>query len=532
MVHRSMPSKLWVDVGSLQLPVSRSLEPLIIRPMGRILSISSLVSRGRVGNSIAVPLLEALGHEVWALPTTQLSSRPGLGTLERQDVPPEVMTRFAGALEADGQLARLDAVMTGYLPSEAHVRAAAQVVRRAKAANPDVVYLCDPVMGDVNTGLYIDGQAAGTIRAELVGLADVMTPNLFELRWLSGDEEDDARVCARSSGVPLVAVTSADDGGGKVTNLLIEGDKEHSRTGERYPGVPNGTGDLFSALLLDGLVSRRPAEIAFAQACNRLKAVVQRSVGSAVLTWSVLFRDDFPAFHVSGVDGCPAGWIAVHWDGGASARAELFESFAGVLRSQAEVIAVDMPIGLPSLDWRGGRPCEVLARNQLGARQSSVFAIPSRAAVMEKDYDRARETNLLHSDPPKSVGRQSFALFEKIREIDRVITPELQSRVFETHPELAFWALNDGKALGLAKKIKSRPHPEGLALRRELLRKNGFPIDTLKVGDWPRSKVGEDDILDACACAWSAMRIFRGEHFTLPPEPVRDGHGLRMEINA
>ena len=500
--------------------------------MGRILSISSAVARGRVGNSIAVPLLEALGHEVWSIPTIQLSTRPGLGTLEREDVSPEVITRFVDALEADGQLARLGGVMTGYLPSARHAHAAAEAVRRAKAANPDLIYLCDPVMGDLDTGLYIDERAANTIRSELVDLADVLTPNLFELRWLNGGGNDDARTLARNLAVPLVAVTSADGGEEQITNLLIKGDKECLGTGERYPGVPNGTGDLFSALLLDGLVSERPAEIAFAQACNRLKAVVQRSVGAELLTWSVLFRDDFPAFHVSGVDGCPAGWVAVHWDGGADAKAELFESFAGLLQSQAEIIAVDMPIGLPETAGKVGRVCEVLTRQKLGQRQSSVFSVPSRAAAWEEDYRRSCAVNLEHSDPPRKVSKQCFNLLPKIREIDVLITPQLQARIHEVHPELAFWALNGQHSLDLAKKVKSRANPDGLELRRKLLRQNGFPIDTLKVGNWPKSKVGEDDILDACACAWSAMRIFRGENITLPPDPVRDGKGLRMEINA
>ncbi len=500
--------------------------------MGRILSISSLVSRGRVGNSIAAPLMEALGHEVWAVPTIQLSTRPGLGTLARQDVPAEVIGRFVEALAADGTLSRLDGVMTGYLPSKAHVEAAAEAVRRAKAANPDMLYLCDPVMGDADGGLYIDEAAARAIKGELIGLADVITPNLFELRWLTGSGSGEPRAWARSLGVPLVAVTSADGGGAQVENLLIEGDKVFARTGERYPGVPKGTGDLFAALLMDGLVCGRPSKVAFTQACNRLKAVVQRSVGGDILTWSVLFRDEFPAFHVSGVDGCPAGWVAVHWDGGGSAEAVLHESFSGLLQSQAEIIAVDMPIGLPQIAGKEGRVCEVLVRQRLGQRQSSVFSVPSRAAAWESDYRRSCAVNLEHSDPPRKVSKQCFNLLPKIREIDALITPELQARVHEVHPELAFWALNGAQPLDLAKKIKSRANPEGLELRRNLLRAAGFPIDKLKTGTWPKSQVGEDDILDACACAWSAMRIFRGEHITLPPEPVRDGHGLRMEINA
>ncbi|MEM8687770.1 MAG: pyridoxal kinase [Pseudomonadota bacterium] len=497
--------------------------------MGRILSISSLVTRGRVGNAIAVPMLEALGHEVWAMPTIQLSSRPGLGTVEPQAVPADMITRFTDALAADGQLERLDGVLTGYLPSDAHVQAAAAAVRRAKAANPDLIYLCDPVMGDEDKGLYIDARAAQAIRSDLIGLADVATPNLFELQWLVQSGQRDVRTLAERLAPPWVAVTSAGGHGAQISNLLVPEGRALERHSELYDGVPNGTGDLFAALLLEGLVAGRAPDVAFASASDRLKAVIQRSVGGEVLTWSVLFSETFPAFHVSGVDGCPGGWVAVHWDGGDTARAELFESFSALLQSQADIIAVDMPIGLPDM---AGRACESLARQRLGQRQSSVFAVPSRAAAMEEDYRRSCEVNLAHSDPPKKVSKQCFNLLPKIRQIDALITPEMQARVFEVHPELAFWALNGEASLPVAKKIKSRANPEGLEFRRALLRANGFPIDTLVTGNWPKSKVGEDDILDACACAWSAMRIFRGEHVTLPQNPVRDGRGLRMEINA
>jgi predicted RNase H-like nuclease len=74
--------------------------------------------------------------------------------------------------------------------------------------------------------------------------------------------------------------------------------------------------------------------------------------------------------------------------------------------------------------------------------------------------------------------------------------------------------------------------PEGAELRRALLRKGGFPIDNLQHPKWPKSTAGEDDILDACACCWSAWRIANGKQITLPPDPEHDARGLRMEINA
>lgn len=237
---------------------------------------------------------------------------------------------------------------------------------------------------------------------------------------------------------------------------------------------------------------------------------------------------------IAGVDGCPAGWMVVTWTGKPAdiPNARIIKSFSGVLELPASIIAVDMPIGFPERASTGGRPACVAARARLGARQSSVFSVPSRAAVMCQDYRQACRINQLNSDPPKKVSRQCFNLFDKMREIDALITPDLQGRIFEVHPELAFWAMNGEHPLALPKKVKSRPDPAGLALRRDLLKAAGFPIDALRRGIWKSSEAAEDDVLDACATAWSARRIRDGRHVQLPPDPPRDGRGLRMEINA
>jgi predicted RNase H-like nuclease len=230
---------------------------------------------------------------------------------------------------------------------------------------------------------------------------------------------------------------------------------------------------------------------------------------------------------VIGVDGCPGGWIVVRW--AETVSHQRCRSFAEVLAMDAGVIAVDMPIGFPE---GSGRAAEREASARLGARQSSVFSVPSRAAVMCEDYRAACAANLRHSDPPKKVAKQIFHIFPKMREIDALITPELQSRVFEVHPELAFWAMNEGRALPLPKKLKSRPHPPGLELRRGLLRASGFPLTALPSSAYRAAEVGADDLLDACACAWSARRILEGRSLRLPADPPRDRRGLRMEINA
>ena len=236
---------------------------------------------------------------------------------------------------------------------------------------------------------------------------------------------------------------------------------------------------------------------------------------------------------VAGIDGCRAGWMVVTWDGStATPKAGILPDFAAVLDLEASVIAVDMPIGLPERAGAGGRLACVEARARLGARQSSVFSVPSRAAVMCDDYRDACRVNLEHSDPPRKVAKQCFNLFPKMREIDHLLTPDMQNRVFEVHPELAFWAMNGERPLALPKKVKSRPDTDGMALRRRLLSQAGFPIDMLQRETWRASQAGEDDVLDACAVAWSARRLRNGRHIRLPSNPPRDGRGLRMEINA
>jgi predicted RNase H-like nuclease len=235
------------------------------------------------------------------------------------------------------------------------------------------------------------------------------------------------------------------------------------------------------------------------------------------------------------VDGCPGGWLVVlrPLDDPASAEARLVTRFADVLAIEPapKIIAVDMPIGLPERSSIGGRSADVAARVNLGARQSAVFAVPSRAAVMEEDYGNACEAALRTSDPPRKVSKQCFHLFRKIREIDAHMTPQVQQRVMEIHPEVAFWAMNGERALDLPKKVKSRPNEPGLDLRSRLLTEAGYhPAALAKTRTWTLSKAGPDDLLDAMACSWSAARILRGEGRRFPETPEIDEKGLRMEI--
>jgi predicted RNase H-like nuclease len=239
---------------------------------------------------------------------------------------------------------------------------------------------------------------------------------------------------------------------------------------------------------------------------------------------------------VAGVDGCRGGWLVVlrQVAGSEAPRARLLATFADLLAlpEAPAIIAIDIPIGLPERSGIGGRRADVEARANLGARQSSVFAVPARAAVAAADYASACAAALAHSDPPRKVSKQTYNLFPKIREVDALMTPALQARVFECHPETAFWAMNGRQPLAEPKKVRSRPHPPGLELRRALLRAAGFPADLVASAPFPAAQAGADDLLDACACAWTAGRILDGRAVCFPPSPPCDARGLRQEIRA
>lgn len=237
---------------------------------------------------------------------------------------------------------------------------------------------------------------------------------------------------------------------------------------------------------------------------------------------------------VAGVDGCRAGWIAVlrNLSDPKDLKLQLFEQFADLLsvRPELKTIAVDMPIGLPDHLGPDGRGAEKAARKRLGLRQSSVFSVPSRAAVYEEDYRASCETSLKTSSPPRKVSKQCFNLFPKIREIDSLMTPALEERIYEVHPELAFWRLNGKAEINLPKKVKSRANPSGLDLRRDLLASKGVPQDFLD--QKPPRGCGRDDLLDAAANSLIAEGIFNRQAEPFPENYQRDGKGLRMAIWA
>ena len=240
--------------------------------MARILAISSQVARGHVGLSIIVPALHALGHEVIALPTVILSNHPGHAQVAGTAIDPDVLHDMLNALHSNGWLTGLDAVLTGYLPTADHVAFASRAVERARAANTSraITYLCDPVLGDDPKGLYIDERAAIAIRNELISVANITTPNRFELSFLLGKDIRSANDAFTHplTGPITVATSIPSANPAETINVLITNEISALTRVQLRANAPHGTGDLFSALLLAARLDGKsmPQALAFATA--------------------------------------------------------------------------------------------------------------------------------------------------------------------------------------------------------------------------------------------------------------------------
>ena len=246
----------------------------------KALCVSSQVVWGPVGNSAAVPALQAKGHEVLALPTVTLSNHPGHGVPQGFRTAPEDMARMLAALAPLHALDGLDAVMTGYFAAAAQVTEMAQLIRRLGVRH----VLIDPVIGD-HGRLYVPHDVANAIRDELLPLATCLTPNGFELAWLSGRDVHDAAsavAAARALGVPEVLATSIPADGGRLATLLVTAGEVHSVVTPKLANVPHGTGDFLSGLYLAERLSH-PPEKSLAAAMKVLARAIALSAGTSVL---------------------------------------------------------------------------------------------------------------------------------------------------------------------------------------------------------------------------------------------------------
>lgn len=250
--------------------------------MVRVLCISSQVAFGPVGNTAAVPALQAKGHEVLAVPTVTLSHHPGHGK------PAGFRTAAADLAAMLHQvLARTtpEAVMTGYFVAPEQVREVAEAIRLLRARQPSLYVLSDPVLGDAGS-LYVPQPVAEAIRDELLPLATCITPNRFELEWLTGwvaGTLGDAVSAAQSLNLSEVLATSIPAGAGKLGTVAVTPHGHREQITMMRSQVAHGTGDFLAGLYLAERLLAHPPAAALARAMTLLERAIERSGDSAVL---------------------------------------------------------------------------------------------------------------------------------------------------------------------------------------------------------------------------------------------------------
>ncbi len=274
--------------------------PALVKPMN-ILSIQSHVTYGHVGNSAAVFPLQRLGFEVWPLHTLQFSNHAGYEDFAGQVFSAQHLREVVEGLAVRGVLGACDAVLSGYLGTAEAGAAVCDAVARVKAANPKALYACDPVMGDGDSGdgeggLYVDAALPEFFRERALALADIVTPNVFELETLTG-----ARVATLEQAV--AAARGLTDRGPSV--VLVTGLRhDTTRAGEiellavtetdtwrlctpllACDPQPNGAGDLLAALFLGHYLRARDAGRALEAAAAAAFAVLDatRAAGAREL---------------------------------------------------------------------------------------------------------------------------------------------------------------------------------------------------------------------------------------------------------
>lgn len=218
-----------------------------------------------------------------------------------------------------------------------------------------------------------------------------------------------------------------------------------------------------------------------------------------------------PPAPVLGVDACPAGWVGVVLDPTLRASVFVAADIAGLVELVREqhdvpVVAVDIPIGLPD---SGGRLADAEARRALTGKASSVFSTPVRSAVEAATYAEAREANLAATGGRTSVSAQAYALRDKVLQVDAWVRGRPGTRVIEVHPEVSF-ARMAGAPVQARKK-----DADGARARREALAAHGIVAPAFFRG----AGFGEDDLLDACAAGWTAVRHALGVSESFPEVP-------------
>ena len=248
--------------------------------MPTVLSVQSRVAYGHVGNAASVFPLQRLGIEAWALDTVAFSNHTGHGKWRGSAVAaPEIAALFEG-IAALGVLPQIDAVLSGYLGDAGTGPVLLDIVERVRRANPKALFCCDPVIGDTDTGSYVTDGIAEFFRDEALELADIATPNRFELEYLTGaaiatiGEAAEAAEMLRRRGPGTVLLTSLDAAPDRITMLAAGPDGAWAVETPRLPVMLNGCGDVTAAVFLAHLLRGAGLADALASTAAAIFAVI------------------------------------------------------------------------------------------------------------------------------------------------------------------------------------------------------------------------------------------------------------------
>lgn len=223
----------------------------------KILSIQSAVAHGHVGNSAAVFPLQRIGVEVLPVHTVNFSNHTGYGAWRGSLISPEEVKEVILGIEDRGILSKIDVVLSGYQGGTGIGEVIVDAVKRVKAANPSAIYACDPVMGNAKSGCFVAPEIPDLLRDRVVPVADIITPNQFELGYLTGTEpltlaDTLASVdLARAMGPSTVLVTSVeqpDREEGTIEMLAVDDEGAWILQTPHLPFKANGSGDVTAAL--------------------------------------------------------------------------------------------------------------------------------------------------------------------------------------------------------------------------------------------------------------------------------------------
>ena len=241
---------------------------------------------GYVGNSAAVFALQRMGHEVWPVHTLLFSNHPGHHDFGGRNLDSQLLSELVAGLSRRGVFESCEALLSGYLGLASTGAVVLEALALARHANPDVKFVLDPVIGDEETGVFVAADVVAFIRDELLGRADIVTPNELELRLLAdvaSEEQLSPLVAAerlRAKGPGVVLVTGIDNHDGVISSLLV-GDEGAWRVDTPKLELrrrANGAGDFFSACFLGHLLICGDLVVALEQAVASVYAVLSYTV--------------------------------------------------------------------------------------------------------------------------------------------------------------------------------------------------------------------------------------------------------------